>query len=63
MENYLLCSELSSISVSVLNKLSPVSFVYKGRRKGTVQFVGIHRHDKEDKKYIENGVRIYTLTC
>ncbi len=58
MENYLLCGELSSCSAeAALNKLSPAGLLYKGRRKGSVQFVGIYRHEKQDKQYIENGVR------
>lgn len=62
MENYLLCGELCSSAETQrngFNRLSPDIVVYKGRRKGSVQFVGIHRHNKQDKKYVENGVSPY----
>ncbi len=56
MENYLLCGELQPQEEGVSDRPTPISLVYKGRRKGSVQFVGIGRYDKQDKKYIENGV-------
>ncbi|XP_064405391.1 serine/threonine-protein kinase ULK4-like [Halichondria panicea] len=58
MENYLLCGELQSQEEGVSAWPTPVSLVYKGRRKGSVQFVGIGKYDKQDKKYIENGVQL-----
>lgn len=63
MENFLLCDELQSLRDCPLGHLTCPALLYKGRRKGTVEFVGIWKHNKLDKKYIENGVRslVYTL--
>jgi len=48
MERYLLCGEILSVPQS--------SAVYKGRKRGTVEFYAIHKHDKAAKYRITNGV-------
>ena len=48
MERYLLCGEILSVPQS--------SAVYKGRKRGTVEFYAIHKHDKAAKHRITNGV-------
>ena len=50
MERYLLCGEILS--------LPQTSAVHKGRRRETVEFFAIHKHDKaaEDRRFA-NGVR------
>ena len=49
MERYLLYGEILS--------LPQTSAVYKGRRRGTVEFFAIHKHDKAAKDRVANGVR------
>ena len=49
MERYLLCGEILS--------LPQTSAVYKGRRRGTVEFFAIHKYDKSAKDRVANGVR------
>lgn len=73
MENYLLCGELGStvgnppssrVSEPTSNSgsSSEVSnggcLLYKGRRKGSVEFVGIWKHSKAKKDLIANGVSL-----
>jgi len=48
MERYLLCGEILSLPQS--------RAVYKGRKRGTVEFYAIHKHDKAAKHRITNGV-------
>ena len=48
MERYLLCGEILSVPQS--------RAVYKGRKRGTVEFYAIHKHDKAAKHRITNGV-------
>ena len=36
--------------------------LYKGRRKGSVNFVGIWRHDKTTKELVANGVSTILAT-
>ena len=63
MEKYLLCGELSVSSkgeedgASTGNGIGGVR-VYKGRRRGTVDFCGIWRHSKAMKDLVANGVGI-----
>lgn len=71
MENYLLCGELGSVvgsppssrvseSTGNIGSSSELSnggcLLYKGRRKGSVEFVGIWKHSKAKKHLITNGV-------
>ena len=49
MERYLLCGEILS--------LPQTNAVYKGRRRGTVEFFAIHNHDKAAKDRVADGVR------
>ena len=49
MERYLLCGEILSLPLT--------SAVYKGRRRGTVEFFAIHKYDKAAKDRFANGVR------
>ena len=49
MERYLLCGEILSLPLT--------SAVYKGRRRGTVEFFAIHKYDKAAKDRVANGVR------
>ena len=73
MENYLLCGELggidgnppsSRVSESTSNSGSGSELsnggclLYKGRRKGSVEFVGIWKHNKARKDLITNGVSL-----
>ena len=73
MENYLLCGELGSTAgippnsrASESNSNSGSSselsdggcVLYKGRRKGSVEFVGIWKHRKAMKDLIANGVSL-----
>ena len=76
MENYLLCGELGGIagvppnsraeSNSNSGSSSELSdggcLLYKGRRKGSVEFVGIWKHSKAKKDLIANGVSEDTIT-
>lgn len=63
MEKYLLCGEFSaSGSFKEENDASGGSSsrrvrVYKGRRRGTVDFCGIWKHNKLMKELVANGVR------
>ena len=68
MENYLLCGELSpsqgplreegedDSDVSSEREASGRVVAYKGRRRGTVNFCGIWRHNKAAKDLVANGV-------
>lgn len=73
MENYLLCGELGStvgippssqVSESTSNSGSGSELsngcclLYKGRRRGSVEFVGIWKHSKAKKDLIANGVSL-----
>ena len=67
MENYLLCGAVSnSASFACLpgeeSSCSSGSSVkvtlYKGRKRGTVEFVGIWKHDRAMKDLVANGVSI-----
>lgn len=69
MENYLLCGELSgTVSVPPQSEASSSNVSgssveihdggclhYKGRRKGSVEFVGIWKYSKAKKDVIANG--------
>lgn len=63
MENYLLCGELSAsgsfkeedIDAGDL-EASGRERIYKGRRRGTVEFCGIWKQDKSLKELVSNGV-------
>lgn len=66
MENYLLCGEFSAsgsfieengASVADEQESSRRVRVYKGRRRGTVDFCGIWKHSKLMKELVANGVR------
>ena len=48
MERHLLCGEILSVLQS--------RAVYKGRKRGTVEFYAIHKHDKAAKHPITTGV-------
>lgn len=64
MEKYLLCGELSASgsfkeeenSASSEVEASVRVRVYKGRRRGTVDFCGIWKHNKLMKELVANGV-------
>ena len=72
MENYLLCGELSpssspgedggedgeSGSIQESQNRSGRMKVYKGRKRGTVEFCGIWKHSKAVKDLVANGVSI-----
>ena len=71
MENYLLCGEIGgAASLSSQSRLSEAAggsdtdnqdgdcLLYKGRRKGTVEFVGIWKHSKSRKNLVANGVSL-----
>lgn len=47
MENYILYGEIGRTSHSL---------VYKGRKKGTINFVAIHRYDKFVRPEVTNTV-------
>ena len=49
MENYVIYDELHSDEQGI---------VYKGRRKGTIEFVAVHRVDKRYRAFVTNGVRL-----
>lgn len=63
MEKYLLCGELSASGsyreegndAGALEASGRVR-VYKGRRRGTVDFCGIWKHSKFLKELVANGV-------
>ena len=71
MENYLLCGEIGGAAAASLTSQSGISeaggssdevrdggcLLYKGRKKGSVEFVGIWRHSKSRKDSVANGVR------
>ena len=52
MERYLLCGEILS--------LPQTRAVYKGRRRGTVEFFAIHKHDKTAKDSRPEGSGVQT---
>ena len=52
MEKYLLCGEFMTLPGG--------GKVYKGRRRGTVEFVGIQKHDKTTKEEVANAVSLDT---
>ena len=64
MENYLLCGEIGGAAAPSSHSESNGSvevhdgdcLLYKGRRKGTVNFVGIWKHSKTKKDVMTNGV-------
>ena len=57
MENFLLCGELGIPQDQATYSTAQLhSGVYKGRKKGTVEFVGIWKYGKREKEYVENGV-------
>ena len=64
MENYLLCGELCAsgsfkegdIDAGDLDSSGRVR-IYKGRRRGTVDFCGIWKQDKSLKELVANGVK------
>lgn len=70
MERYLLCGELSvpssgslredegedTSSASSEQETGKRVTVYKGRRRGTVEFCGIWKHSKVVKDFVANGV-------
>lgn len=64
MENYLLCGEIGGAVAQSSDSESSCSvevhddscLLYKGRRKGTVNFVGIWKHSKAKKDVVANGV-------
>ena len=66
MENYLLCGAVSnSASFACLPSEESSSSgssakvtLYKGRKRGTVEFVGIWKHDRAMKDLVANGVSI-----
>ena len=68
MENYLLCGEIGGAAAAAsLTSQSGISeggnkyggcLLYKGRKKGSVEFVGIWRHSKSRKDSVANGVRL-----
>ena len=49
MENYVIYDELHSDEQGI---------VYKGRRKGTIEFVAVHCVDKRYRAFVTNGVRL-----
>ena len=49
MENYVIYDELHSDEQGI---------VYKGRRKGTIEFVAVHCVDKKYRAFVTNGVRL-----
>jgi len=49
MERYLLCGEILSVPQS--------RAVYKGRKRGTVEFYAIHKHDKAAKPHSSKTYR------
>ena len=49
MENYVIYDELGADDHSV---------VFKGRRKGTIEFVAVHRVDKQYRACVTNAVRL-----
>ena len=49
MENYVIYDELGADEQSV---------VYKGRRKGTIEFVAVHCVDKRYRACVTNAVRL-----
>lgn len=49
MENYVIYDELDSDNYGV---------IYKGRRKGTIDFVSVHCIDKKNRAYVTNAVRL-----
>lgn len=69
MENYLLCGEIGgavaqnghSESNGILEVHDGGCLLYKGRRKGTVNFVGIWKHSKTKKDVVANGVSVRRL--
>lgn len=60
MEKYLLCGELSTQreddGTGEVN--SGLVEVYKGRKRGTVEFCGIWKHSKTVKDQVANGVSV-----
>ncbi len=66
MEKYLLCGELStsgSFKEEEEDNASELEAngrmrVYKGRRRGTVEFCGIWKHNKLMKELVANGVSV-----
>ena len=65
MEDYLLCGELSPDSVEARESNASRDSsqensgrikVYKGRKRCTVDFLGVWRHNKSMKELIANGV-------
>jgi len=63
MENYLLCGAVSnSVSVHSGKRKSKESrdsskvTLYKGRKRGTVEFVGIWKYERVLKDLVSNGV-------
>lgn len=60
MEKFLLCGEISSSKAndddsSELGVSGRVK-LYKGRRRGTVEFCGIWKHNKTMKELVASGV-------
>ena len=63
MENYLLCGELS-VSEAARDDEKGSSgewskggvTLYKGRKRGTVEFFGVWRHHKSKRELVANGV-------
>ena len=70
MENYLLCGEIGGAVVQSDQFESNGSvevhdgscLLYTGRRKGTVNFVGIWKHSKAKKDMVANGVSAQSLS-
>ena len=57
MENYLLCGAVSNLnSPSSAKFQNNVVTLYKGRKRGTVEFVGIWRHSRAAKDLVTNNV-------
>ena len=78
MENYLLCGELGSTAGVFPNSRASESdsnsgscselnnggcLFYKGRKKGSVEFVGIWKHSKAKKDLVANGVSLLKRCC